>query len=93
MLFRSPYARVLYESKVMVDAKTGKGPMRIVDKDGNEYIRFRKGAKLRPTGRDLNISTAVHPKAQSHWFEASKRDNLEKWEKTVKEAQLRELGK
>lgn len=91
IIYRGPYARMLYAGKVMVDAKTGKGPMRIVDKDGNEYIRFHKGARLRATSRDLNFSTAAHPKAQSHWFEASKRDNLEKWEETTKEAQMREL--
>lgn len=30
-------------------------------------------------GKNLNISTAVHEKAQSHWFEASKAQNKEKW--------------
>lgn len=80
IIYPGPYARYLYYGKVMVDIKTGKGPMRIVGKDGSEEIRFRKGSKLRPTDRPLNISQSVHPKAQSHWFEASKVENLKKWE-------------
>lgn len=91
VIYSTPYARYLYEGKVMVDAKTGKGPMRIVDENGNEYIRFRKGATLKPTSRDLDISTAVHPKATSHWLEASKAQNLEKWEEFAAKEQLREL--
>lgn len=91
VVYSTPYARYLYEGKVMVDAKTGRGPMRIVDKNGNEYIRFPKGATLRPTSRSLDISTAVHPKATSHWLEASKAQNLGKWEEFAAKEQLREL--
>jgi len=80
-----------YYGKVMVDAATGKGPMRIVSEDGTEVIRFRKGAKLRPTDRDLKIQRSMHPKAQSHWFEASKAKNLPKWLRVAKEATLHEL--
>ncbi len=91
IIYAGPSAHMLYRGKVMVDSRTGKGPMKIVDKNGNEFIRFRKGATLKPTNRDLNISTAVHPKAQSHWVEASKAQNLEKWEKVAAEAIKREL--
>lgn len=91
IIYPGPYARYLYYGKVMVDAATGKGPMRIVSEDGTEVIRFRKGAKLRPTDRDLKIQRSMHPKAQSHWFEASKAKNLPKWLRVAKEATLHEL--
>lgn len=86
VIYPAPYARYLYYGKVMVDAVTGKGPMRIVDKMGNEYIRFRKGAVLRPTDRPLNYTTDFHPQAQSHWFEASKAQNLDKWIRVAQKA-------
>ena len=79
IVYPGPYARYLYEGKVMVDAATGKGPMRIVSKDGSEVIRFHKGAKLKPTDRPLDIKKDVHPQATDHWFEASKAQNMGKW--------------
>lgn len=91
IVYPGPYARYLYYGKVMVDSATGKGPMRIVSKDGTEVIRFRKGAKLKPIERDLKIQRSVHPKAQSHWFEASKAKNLPKWLRVAKEATLHEF--
>lgn len=91
IIYPGPYARYLYYGNVMVDAETGKGPMRIVSKDGTEVIRFRKGAKLKPINRDLKIQKAMHPKAQSHWFEASKTKNLPKWLRIAKESTLHEF--
>lgn len=91
VIYPGPYARYLYYGKVMVDAATGKGPMRIVSKDGTEVIRFRKGAKLKPINRDLKIQKAMHPQAQSHWFEASKAQNLKKWVKVADKAVKREV--
>ena len=79
IIYPGPYARYLYEGKVMVDAATGKGPMRIVSKDGSEVIRFRKGARLKPTDRPLDIKQDVHRNATDHWFDASKAQNIEKW--------------
>lgn len=79
IIYPGPYARYLYEGKVMVDSATGKGPMRYVTKDGDLVIRFRKGARLRPTARSLDIRTSVNPQAQARWFEGSKAQNLEKW--------------
>lgn len=79
IIYPGPYARYLYYGKVMVDSVTGKGPMRIVGKDGSEIIRFRKGAKLKPTNKPLKISQAVHKQATDHWLEASKAQNLDKW--------------
>ena len=36
------------------------------------------------TDKDLVYTKTVHPMAQSHWFEASKAQNLKKWERGVK---------
>lgn len=83
IIYPGPYARYLYEGKVMVDAATGKGPMKIVSKDGSVSIRFRKGATLTATDRDLDIKSPehrkVHKNATDHWFEASKSMNMDKW--------------
>lgn len=35
------------------------------------------------TDRDLVYTKTMHPNAQSHWFEASKAQNLKKWIKGV----------
>lgn len=93
IVYPGPYARYLYYGKVMVDAATGKGPMRIVGKDGSEVIRFRKGATLKPTEKPLKISKAVHAQATDHWFDASKAQNLDKWIQKTERAVERELGK
>ena len=86
IIYPGPYARYLYYGKVMVDAATGKGPMRIVDDLGNEYIRFHKGAKLKPTQRDLTYTTDFHKNAGPRWFERSKEQNLEKWKSVAAKA-------
>lgn len=92
VIYPGPYARYLYYGKVMVNSATGKGPMRFIDKYGNELIVFPKGSKLRATDRDLTFSRAHHKDAQSHWFEASKAQNLEKWIQTVEKAVKRDLN-
>lgn len=79
VVYPGPYARYLYNGKVMVDAATGRGPNRFIGKDGNEMIAFPKGATLTATERDLVFNNTFHPKAQAHWFEASKAQNLDKW--------------
>lgn len=94
IIYPGPYARYLYNGKVMVDAATGKGPMRIVGKDGVEVIRFRKGATLKPTEINLDIKKRPgHALATDHWLEASKAKNLGKWIETAKKAVERELRK
>ena len=92
IVYPGPYARYLYYGKVMVNAATGKGPMRYVDKNGNEIIRFPYGSRLVPTSRDLVFSTAGNPQAQAFWFEASKRQNLDKWERVAQKAIAQEVG-
>lgn len=86
IIYPGPYARYLYYGKVMVNAATGKGPAHFVDKNGNEVIRFPKGSKLRATDRNLVFTTSFHPNAQAFWFDASKAENLEKWERVAAEA-------
>ena len=53
VVFPGPYARYLYMGKVMVDSKTGKGPANIP----NVGPRFREGATLVATDRDLRFAT------------------------------------
>lgn len=51
------------------------------------YGKVMKGPKYGPkyaTDKDLVYTKSVHPNAQSHWFEASKAENLQKWIKGVK---------
>ena len=79
-----PMGRYLYMGKVMVDSETGKGPMRIEVSPGEYIFRFRKGAKLVATDRDLNFSKAANPKVQKQWFDAAKRDHGKEWVKQVK---------
>ena len=79
-----PMGRYLYMGKVMVDSETGKGPMRIEVSPGEYIFRFRKGAKLVATDRDLKFSKAANPKAQKQWFDAAKRDHGKEWVKEVK---------
>ena len=92
IIYPGPYARYLYYGKVMVDSKTGKGPSHYVDKNGNEQIQFRKGAVLQATDKNLVFTKYFHNQAQSHWFEASKALNLEKWRDVAGKALKLELG-
>ena len=58
-----PYAGYQYYGKVMVNAKTGKGPALI---PGVGY-RYRKGTVLKATDRDLKHDRTKHPKAGPYW--------------------------
>lgn len=78
IIYPGPYARFLYNGKLMIDPNTG-SPW------------APKGATKVVTGKDLNISTAVHSKAQAHWFEASKAQNLPKWRNVAGRAMQREF--
>lgn len=66
VIYPGPYARYLYYGKLMVDPETG-----------SSYAQ--KGATKVLTDKDLVFNKAMHSQAQSHWFEASKAENLEKW--------------
>lgn len=73
VIYPGPYARFLYYCKVMVDPNTGST---YAPKGGTKVL----------TDRDLVFSKAVHPQAQSHWFEASKAQNLDKWVRVAEKA-------
>lgn len=79
-----PMGRYLYMGKVMVDSATGKGPMRIEVSPGEYIFRFRKGAKLMATERDLQFSKAANPKVQKQWFDVAKRAHGKDWVKQAK---------
>ena len=53
----------------------------------------RKGATKVVTGEDLKFNHSVHSQAQSHWDEASKAQNLDKWVRVAGRAIDRELDK
>jgi hypothetical protein len=86
IIYPGPYARYLYYGKVMVNAETGKGPMKITNKYGETVIRWPKGAKLVASEKDLSFDRSTHPMAQSHWMEASKAKNMEHWKKFLAKA-------
>ena len=73
VIYPGPYARFLYYGKVMVDPATGST---YAPKGGTKVI----------TDRNLVFNRAMHPQAQSHWFEASKAQNLEKWVRVADKA-------
>lgn len=80
IIYPGPYARYLYYGKYMADEKTGKGPYHFFDEEGNEYIKYRKGARLVPTERSLKFWS---PGTRSHWFDYSKSKNIKKWLRTA----------
>lgn len=73
VIYPGPYARFLYYGKVMVDPNTGST---YAPKGGSKVV----------TDRDLVFNQTVHPQAQDHWFEASKAQNLDKWERVAEKA-------
>ena len=73
IIYPGPYARFLYYGKVMVDPQTGST---FAPKGGTKVL----------TNRDLVFSKAMHPQAQSYWFEASKAQNLDKWIRIAEKA-------
>lgn len=79
VIYPGPYARFLYYGKVMVDPATG-----------STYAQ--KGGTKMVTDRNLVFSNAMHPQAQSHWFEASKAQNLDKWVRVADKA-VEKFGK
>lgn len=75
IVYPAPYARYLYFGKLMVDPDTGSA-------------WAKAGASKVLTDRNLVFTKTMHRQAQSHWFEASKALNRDKWlriaEKAVK---------
>lgn len=75
IVYTGDQVNYLWEGVRMVNAATGKGPRYIPDVG----YRWPKGAQLRPTTTPLKYSTEMHPRAQSHWMDASERENGRKW--------------
>lgn len=73
IIYPGPYARFLYYGKVMVDPNTGStfAPL-----GGTKVV----------TDKDLVFTTDFHTDAQSHWFEASKAQNIDKWLRVAQKA-------
>lgn len=78
VIYPGPYARYLYYGKLMVDPATG-----------SSYAK--KGTIKVLTDKNLVFNKAMHAQAQSHWFEASKAENSEKWIRVADKAVKREL--
>lgn len=76
IVYPAPYSRYLYFGKLMVDPNTGSS----YAKEGQHKVL---------TDKNLVFSKATHGKAQSHWFEASKAVNLDKWKRVYARAVTR----
>lgn len=79
IIYPAPYARFLYYGKLMVDPETGSA-------------WASKGSSKVLTDKNLVFNKAIHSKAQSHWFEASKAENIKKWERVAARAVGEEIG-
>ena len=66
IIYPGPYARYLYYGKLMVDPTTG-----------SSYAP--KGATKVLKEKNLVLKKPMQSKAQDHWFEASKAENMDKW--------------
>lgn len=66
IIYPGPESRMLYYGKLMVDPETGSS---YAPKGGTKVV----------TDKDLVFNKSMHAQAQSHWFGASKSENLEKW--------------
>jgi hypothetical protein len=66
-----PMGRFLYEGKMMVGVDSH-----------SPFARY--GEKKVVTDRDLQYSTAAHPKVEKKWFDAAKRDHGSDWVRMAK---------
>ena len=62
----APYAKYQYYGKVMVNAKTGKGPANIP----GVGLRYKKGTTLKVTDRPLEYTKTPNPLAGPYWDRA-----------------------
>lgn len=76
IIYPGPYARFLYYGKLMVDPETG-----------SAWARPLTRKVL--TDKNLVFTTSFHADAQSHWFEASKAENLDQWKHVAAKAVMR----
>ncbi|MGN0506638.1 MAG: minor capsid protein [Lachnospiraceae bacterium] len=66
LVYASPYARYQYYGEVY-------GPNYPIT-EGGVLVGFYSPPKKQPTGREIEYSTARHPKAGKKWFERMKAD-------------------
>lgn len=78
IIYPGPYAKFLYYGKLMIDPETGSS-------------WARENATKVVTGKNLKFNTSKHSKAQAHWFEASKAQNLDKWKETARKKMMRNI--
>lgn len=76
IIYSTRYARYLYHGMLMVDPVTGSS-------------WARAGVKKVLTSKPLKFNKSMHPKATSHWFEASREQNMEKWRETARKAMIK----
>lgn len=75
-----PYGRFLYEGMNMVDPETGSTYARAGAK---KVLVSQYGGKTNARER-LDFSHGAHPKAESHWFDAAKKEDASEWVRVVK---------
>ena len=75
-----PQGRFLYEGKTMVDDKTGSPWAR---KGAKKVLVSQYSGKTRAK-ENLQYTKTKHPKAQSHWFGAAKKQDEQSWITTAK---------
>lgn len=89
IVYPGPYAHYLYRGKVMVY----EGPPYLRRREDGKMVLSHFGQRKVPIEKPLDIKRASHKDAQSHWFEASKAQNLEKWETLAGRMMKREIKK
>lgn len=78
VVYPGPYARYLYNGKVMVDPETGSA---YAPKGGTKVV----------TDKNLVFNKEMHSQAQAYWFEASKAENMDKWLRVADKAVKRDI--
>lgn len=76
----APYGRFLYESKGMVDELTGSPYAR----RGAKKVLVSQYSGQTAAKENLEYTRQAHPQAQSHWFDAAKRQYGNTWIRKVK---------
>lgn len=87
IIYPGPYARYLYYGKVMVY----RDPPYLRTINGKQVLSHY-GQKKYPIEKPLKYTKSFHKNAQSHWFDASKAQNMDEWTREAEEAIARELG-
>lgn len=90
IIYPGPYARYLYEGKVMVYEGP---PTKVVRPDG-KVVLTRYGQRKKKIEKKLDIKKRPgHAQATDHWLKASRDQNIEKWIRVAGKAVEHELRK